>query len=167
MRREILSRRMEFFNCNVQKKPILDTSRVQILHKLTYPAFYHITFYSPFAKSTSNDANIGFPKFFYHSDISETKPRFCQLIQILLEMFLCFIYLFIYMYIYISVNIYTYLYLYLSNIYIHIYIYLFIYLFMYLFIYLCNVYVSIYLFFIFIKNLKCDRRTLRLTLMDY
>ena len=144
MRREILSRRMEIFNCNVQKKPILDTSRVQILHKLTYPTFYHITFYFPFAKSTSNDANIGFPKFFYHSDISETKPRFCQLIQILLEMFLCFIYLFIYMYIYIyiyiyiSVYIYTYLYLYLSNIYIHIYIYIcsFIYLFIYVFVYL-------------------------------
>ena len=148
MRREILSRRMEIFNCNVQKKPILDTARVQLLHKLTYPTFYHITFYFPFAKSTSNDANIGFPKFFYHSDISETKPRFCQLIQILLEMFLCFIYLFIYMYIYISVYIYTYLYLYLSNIYIYIHIYIFVHLFIYLcfclFIYVIYMYLFIY-----------------------
>ena len=146
MRREILSRRMEFFNCNVQKKPILDTSRVQILHKLTYPAFYHITFYSPFAKSTSNDANIGFPKFFYHSDISETKPRFCQLIQILLEMFLCFIYLFIYMYIYIYLYIYIHIYIYIYLIYIYIYVYIcsFIYLCICLFIYVIYMYLFIY-----------------------
>ena len=43
--------------------------------------------------------------------------------------------------------------------------YLFIYLFICLFIYLC-VNVSIYLFFIYIENLKCDRRTLGLSLLD-
>ena len=147
MRREILSRRMEAFNCNVIKKPVLDTSRVQILHKSTYPTFYHITFYSPFAKSTLSDANIGFPKFFYHSDISETKPCFCQLIQILLQMFLSFIYLFIYMYIYLYISIY--LYLYLSNIYIYIYIYLFIYLFIYLCIclFICVIYMYLFIYF--------------------
>ena len=44
--------------------------------------------------------------------------------------------------------------------------YLFIYLVIYLFIYL-RMNVSIYLFFIYTKNLKCDRTTLGLSLLDY
>ena len=46
------------------------------------------------------------------------------------------------------------------------YFILFIYSFMYLFIYLC-MNVSIYLFIIYIENLKCDRRSLGLSLLGY
>ena len=49
---------------------------------------------------------------------------------------------------------------------IYLFIYVFIYLFIYLFSYLC-MNVSIYLFFIYIKNLKCDRRSLGRSLLGY
>ena len=49
---------------------------------------------------------------------------------------------------------------------IYLFIYVFIYLFIYLFSYLC-MNVSIYLFFIYIKNFKCDRPSLGRSLLGY
>ena len=131
---------MEVFNCNVINKSILDTTRVLVCISCTNEEILHfIPDYPSFSRFQNQPQVLrayGFLIFLLQQYLGEQAT-----FLLTNSNFAPGIYLYIYLL-----------------------IYLFIYLFMYLFVYLC-MNVSIYLFSIQTENLKCDRRTLELSLL--